>query len=519
MSQIVSLKTLSSGEASHSKATPKSAGAPSKKGLFADILQSSLAGSLSNQGMALPVFTAPLSGAAAEPATENPRLAQTTDTTTRNDYASKNDDRNAARSIGEEISTERNQVNHANVQENINDSVDSKNIGELASASVETRSTEAQRKPEGKNTITPIPEKYNEKTQLQTQAESTSRKENTELLTHTQKNSDKQQASKSKNTSNEKPQLGPEKSASLNESTEKAGINEPQASKTFKSSNGLLEKTNSAADPKTNQKSERVKQRSRTKLDSIIIQNNSKESASEGKVQLLRARILSGSANVSRETKTMGSGLSEIVNLKNYRPNSQSAGPTASANTKKGLSGAVGLKSNENVFFDSQSAFKANLHSMKTSSTKAGASLPAHVNPKEIQEQVLKAFRKARLKVLDSKNAKMDLQLYPKELGRVQIHLSLQDGIIQGRFTVENEAIAKLVEMKLAQMSQELQRDGVHVQSFDVFSGSASNAQGGFSEKENKSGIQDGINLASSSLKNAETLSADQRVKGEYLYA
>ena len=60
------------------------------------------------------------------------------------------------------------------------------------------------------------------------------------------------------------------------------------------------------------------------------------------------------------------------------------------------------------------------------------------------------------------------LILDPKELGKVKLNLDLIDKIIHARFEVENEAVRKVLESQMSQLSNNLQNMGLQVGSYSV---------------------------------------------------
>lgn len=86
----------------------------------------------------------------------------------------------------------------------------------------------------------------------------------------------------------------------------------------------------------------------------------------------------------------------------------------------------------------------------------------------DFSEYVDKLIHNARIVVRDSRNGSFSLRLYPESLGRVNVNLTLEQGVIMGRFLVDNaEARDSLLE-NMAMVKQELEQSGINVGEFQV---------------------------------------------------
>ena len=84
------------------------------------------------------------------------------------------------------------------------------------------------------------------------------------------------------------------------------------------------------------------------------------------------------------------------------------------------------------------------------------------------QEQLNDFIKKSRISIKDNDNATMTANLYPKELGKVSINLSIVDGVLQGSFIVQNESVQKALNEKMDSFIHDLRSDGHTIHSFDV---------------------------------------------------
>lgn len=86
----------------------------------------------------------------------------------------------------------------------------------------------------------------------------------------------------------------------------------------------------------------------------------------------------------------------------------------------------------------------------------------------DFSEYINKIIQNARIVVKDSRNGSFSLRLYPESLGRVNVNLSLEQGVILGKFLVDSaEARESLLE-NMAIVKQELEENGISVGEFQV---------------------------------------------------
>ncbi len=84
------------------------------------------------------------------------------------------------------------------------------------------------------------------------------------------------------------------------------------------------------------------------------------------------------------------------------------------------------------------------------------------------QEQLQNMVEQARIQVRDSGNASMALRLHPRELGSMNVNLGLEQGVINGRFTVQTEEARMLLQQNLEFIRRELESAGIAVGDFQV---------------------------------------------------
>jgi flagellar hook-length control protein FliK len=74
----------------------------------------------------------------------------------------------------------------------------------------------------------------------------------------------------------------------------------------------------------------------------------------------------------------------------------------------------------------------------------------------------------AKVFVRDGKNGSFALKLYPPRLGSVNINIGLEQGIIQGKFLVENVEAKDLLMENINNIKEQLREAGISVGEFQV---------------------------------------------------
>ncbi len=86
----------------------------------------------------------------------------------------------------------------------------------------------------------------------------------------------------------------------------------------------------------------------------------------------------------------------------------------------------------------------------------------------EIGKQLQSFILKSKMLVKDKDNAMFSAQLYPKELGKISMKLSLVDGSLNGNFLVENTIVQKELLGRMETLLNHLKEDGYDIKQFDV---------------------------------------------------
>jgi flagellar hook-length control protein FliK len=100
---------------------------------------------------------------------------------------------------------------------------------------------------------------------------------------------------------------------------------------------------------------------------------------------------------------------------------------------------------------------------------------PAPSSPVEQLVSVLRPLRTQR-----DGSYRIDLELRPPELGRIELRVEMRDGVLHASLRAEHDAAAQVVRDSLAELRVQLDRDGISAGRLNVDSGRA-----GFSQREN----------------------------------
>lgn len=84
------------------------------------------------------------------------------------------------------------------------------------------------------------------------------------------------------------------------------------------------------------------------------------------------------------------------------------------------------------------------------------------------RENLEQMIQNAKVSVKDGQNASFSMRLYPRELGSVNVSLSLSDGVVIGKFLVETQEAKDLLTQSLDHIRQQLSDSGVQVGGLQV---------------------------------------------------
>ncbi len=81
--------------------------------------------------------------------------------------------------------------------------------------------------------------------------------------------------------------------------------------------------------------------------------------------------------------------------------------------------------------------------------------------------ELMQLLQKARI-MQEGEKTNLSLKMYPESLGRLHLQLGLEQGIVNGRFTVESEQARQQLMQQLEVIRYDLEQSGVHVGGFEV---------------------------------------------------
>ncbi len=86
----------------------------------------------------------------------------------------------------------------------------------------------------------------------------------------------------------------------------------------------------------------------------------------------------------------------------------------------------------------------------------------------EFRQSLQEIIDKAKISVRNSSNASFSVKLFPKELGSVNINLLMENGVVSGKFMVENDEARNLLLANLGVLREQLSEAGIEVGDFNV---------------------------------------------------
>jgi flagellar hook-length control protein FliK len=83
-------------------------------------------------------------------------------------------------------------------------------------------------------------------------------------------------------------------------------------------------------------------------------------------------------------------------------------------------------------------------------------------------QQMQSIIENAKVAVKDSRNGSFTIKLYPKQLGMVNVNLGLEQGVVHGKFLVENGDARELLMDNLNLIREQLEEAGINIGEFEV---------------------------------------------------
>lgn len=102
-------------------------------------------------------------------------------------------------------------------------------------------------------------------------------------------------------------------------------------------------------------------------------------------------------------------------------------------------------------------------------SVKSGLERMEHtLKAADFKENLQEIIDKAKVTVRDSKNGAFTIRLNPQELGNVNVNLIMENGVITGKFLVDNEDVKSMLLSSLNDLKYQLEEAGIAVGEFSV---------------------------------------------------
>jgi flagellar hook-length control protein FliK len=203
-------------------------------------------------------------------------------------------------------------------------------------------------------------------------------------------------------------------------------------------------------------------QQTLSKLESLMERLEGRTTARSGKIMANLASILrraNARAEQNRPGETANQNLSvEIKNLSARLENilnSMSRDSSGNSSMEEGSS-----RQNNNFSFN----FMKNDTGLRRANINVNS---AEIN-RNFKQQMQEVIDNARISVRNNRNASVSLRLYPRNLGRLNVNIGLEHGVINGRFLVETEEARTLLMNNLDSIRDKLEESGIEVGAFQV---------------------------------------------------
>ena len=91
-----------------------------------------------------------------------------------------------------------------------------------------------------------------------------------------------------------------------------------------------------------------------------------------------------------------------------------------------------------------------------------------HKNSGLNDRQFQSILDQAKITVKDGRNGSFNVRLYPESLGKVNVNLKLEDGVLAGRFLVDNNDAKEALQNNINMVRETLEESGISVGEFQV---------------------------------------------------
>ncbi len=91
-----------------------------------------------------------------------------------------------------------------------------------------------------------------------------------------------------------------------------------------------------------------------------------------------------------------------------------------------------------------------------------------NAKPSDFRENLEAIINRAKITVRDSKNGNFSVKLYPKELGNLNVQLSMENGVIHGKFHVESDEAKNALLQNMENFKEQMKESGINIGEFSV---------------------------------------------------
>ncbi len=183
---------------------------------------------------------------------------------------------------------------------------------------------------------------------------------------------------------------------------------------------------------------------------------------SEEEQSLIRSGVKISKANAQHGIKVLT--VAEKVRIDGKGENQNREGESQGVTQKGEVKLIQSLEGGENAKQNSDLLGKSTL-------TDRGLRLPLGSTIKQPNELFDQIVSKASV-ILSTRRSEMQIQLEPKILGQASLKIIVEDGVVSGRFMVENQAVKSFLEQNIHMLKESLEARGLVFEEIDISLGS-----------------------------------------------
>lgn len=163
---------------------------------------------------------------------------------------------------------------------------------------------------------------------------------------------------------------------------------------------------------------------------------------------------------IQKETKTDGAEENVTVKEAAASDKAASAVDTKSAGVQVNVSNDQNQQQNVQVFGD----VKVNMANTQNTVTKSEFTMPQPVRTTEVMNQVVENAKV----ILGQDKSEMVIQLKPDHLGKLELKVVTEQGIVAAKFIAENQKVKEIIETNMQLLKDSLEKQGISIDSVSV---------------------------------------------------